>query len=347
MTLSSEHPPKSRWALLRWLFSLLISISLVVYLLRLVDPREVVSTLRAIHLPSLSAYLVVSLLGLTVRVLRYWLLLERKVKVWPLTLVTLVRNFTVDLIPARIGSLSYVYLMTTRAGASLDAALSSFLLAFIFDVAAIAPLLLLALLVVGSSAPLSPVSLAIPAGVLLLLSLLALFLVRPGLQWSARWSLWSSRWWPFSRIPGFSQVSVKLEQTAEQVQRAWNHGTMVPIFLISLLVRLTKFGGMYCLLHAVLVPRGYDWGSLGVFRTFLGIAGAELSATLPIHGIAGLGTYEAAWALTFTQFGFPTDIAIVSGFATHLITQVQDYTLGLLAFLWIMRPGFVVRHSSG
>ena len=65
---------------------------------------------------------------------------------------------------------------------------------------------------------------------------------------------------------------------------------------------------------------------------------AELSATLPIHSLAGFGTYEAAWTLAFTQLGLPTEIAVLSGFATHLLSQIHDYGLGLLAFLWIMRP---------
>jgi uncharacterized membrane protein YbhN (UPF0104 family) len=71
---------------------------------------------------------------------------------------------------------------------------------------------------------------------------------------------------------------------------------------------------------------------------FLGVAGAELSATLPLHSLAGFGTYEAAWTLGFTQLGMSTEIAILSGFATHLLSQVHDYGLGLLAFLWLMRP---------
>jgi hypothetical protein len=56
-----------------------------------------------------------------------------------------------------------------------------------------------------------------------------------------------------------------------------------------------------------------------------------MSATLPIHGIAGFGTYETAWALGFGQLGLSSRVAILSGFATHLLSQLYDYSIGLLA----------------
>jgi len=329
------------------LVSLLISAVLVGYLLSLIDPVDVVDTLRAAHRPSLMLYLGLWAVGLAGRVLRYWLLLGRTVALWPLTLVTLVRNFAVDLLPARVGSLSYVYLVTTRAGASVEAGLSSFLLAFVLDAVAIAPLLLFALLVAGAASPLSPLSLALAAVALLLFSLLALLLLRPAIGVAARWLRLAAGRPPLARFARLEDVARKLDQVAVQVGHAFRRNILVPALFVSLVIRLAKFGGLYCLLHAVLVPHGYDWGSLPFFHVFLGMAGAELSATLPIHGVAGLGTYEAVWALTFTQLGFPADIAIVSGFATHLITQVQDYAVGLLALLWIMRPGFRLQSDAG
>ena len=330
-----------------WLVSLVISAVLVGYLLSFIDPVDVVETLRFAHRPSLMLYVGLWAVGMAGRVLRYWLLLGRTVAVWPLTLVALVRNFAVDLLPARVGSLSYVYLLTTRAGAPVEAGLSSFLLAFVLDAVAIAPLLLLALLVAGSASPLSPVSLAVPAVALLVLSLLALLLLQPALRAGARWLRLAAGRPLAARFAGIEEVSRKLDQVAVQVGQASGRNILVPAFLVSLVIRLAKFGSMYCLLHAVLVPHGYDWGSLPFFHVFLGMAGAELSATLPIHGVAGLGTYEAVWALTFTQLGFPAEVAIVSGFATHLITQVQDRAVGLPAMVWIMRPGFGSDGSRG
>ena len=76
----------------------------------------------------------------------------------------------------------------------------------------------------------------------------------------------------------------------------------------------------------------------GIFRIFLGVVGAELAAALPIHGIAGFGTFEAAWALSFSQLGFSTEHAIMSGILAHAVSQLVEYSLGSGALLYVMRP---------
>jgi uncharacterized membrane protein YbhN (UPF0104 family) len=334
----------------------LISAALLYYLLSQIEVAQLVSTLVNVHLPSLALFVLISAAGLVARSLRYWVLLAGRIRIWPLMLVTLVRNLFVDLLPARIGSLSYVYMVTARYGLPLDEALASFFLAFVFDMVAIAPLLLLALLAVGGTLPAGGGVLAGLAALLLAGCLVALYLMGPALRLAARFlSVLASGDSEPASSPATSATATKapaprfaaawlgrlarsLASTADQVDASWRRGVALPVFMISIVVRLCKFGAYYCLLHAVLVPHGYTWSTLSFPMVFLGVAGAELSATLPVHSLAGFGTYEAAWTLGFTQLGLPTEIAVLSGFATHLISQIHDYGLGLLAFLWIMLP---------
>ncbi len=327
-----------RGSVLRWLASLLISAALLTYLLSKIELQQLASTLVNLHLPSLALFIAISAVGLLARSLRYWVLLGKKIGFWPLMLVTLVRNLFVDLLPARIGSLSYVYMVTARYGLPLDEALASFFLAFVFDIVAIAPLLLLALLAIGGTLPAGSWLLGGLAMLLLVGCLVALYLMGPALRLLAMTLSRVGTHWPASSAGRLEQIAQSVDSTANQVDASWQRGVALPVFLISIVVRLCKFGAYYCLLHAVLVPHGYTWGTLSFPMVFLGVAGAELSATLPLHSLAGFGTYEAAWTLGFTQLGMSTEIAILSGFATHLLSQIHDYGLGLLAFLWIMRP---------
>ncbi len=327
-----------RGPVLQWLASLVISVALLYYLLSQIELRQLASTLTNLHLPSLALFVAISAAGLLTRSARYWVLLDKKIALWPLMLVTLVRNLFVDLLPARIGSLSYVYMVTSRCGLPLDEALASFFLAFVFDIVAIAPLLLLALLAVGGTLPAGSWVLGGLALLLLIGCLAALYLMGPALRLLALTlsAVVSRR--KSSTAPRLARVAQSFDSTADEVDASWQRGVALPVFLLSIVVRLCKFGAYYCLLHAVLVPHGYTWGTLSFPMVFLGVAGAELSATLPLHSLAGFGTYEAAWTLGFTQLGMSTEIAILSGFATHLLSQVHDYGLGLLAFLWLMRP---------
>ena len=323
---------------LRWLASLLMSAALLVYLLAQIELGQLAATLANLHLPSLALYVAISAAGLLARSARYWVLLDGKIRLWPLMLVTLVRNLFVDLLPARIGSLSYVYMVTARYGLPLDEALASFFLAFVFDIVAIAPLLLLALLAVGGTLPTGSWFLGGLAILLLAGCLAGLYLMGPALRLLALTLSTVGARGSASFAGRLERVARSFASTADEVDASWQRGVALPVFLISIVVRLCKFGAYYCLLHAILVPHGYTWGTLSFPMVFLGVAGAELSATLPLHSLAGFGTYEAAWTLGFTQLGMSTEIAILSGFATHLLSQIHDYGLGLLAFLWLMRP---------
>ena len=315
--------------LLRWLTSLLLSVALVAWLLSGIELSELGRTLRDAHQPSLVMFALVYGAGLLARATRYRLLLDQPVPPVKLLLITQVRNMLADLLPARLGSIVYVYLVTTRANISLPRGLSSFMLAFVFDIMAITPLLLLALLTVGGAAPIGSNFLPLLAILLFLGSFASLPALAPVLRFVAR---------ALGGIATARPLVWAAEATAVEVDASWGTGRLLQVLALSMGVRLCKFGALYCLLHAVLVPHGYDWGSLAPAPTFLGIAGAELSAMLPIQGVAGFGTYEAAWSLAFTKLGFPESLAILSGLASHLISQVFEYSIGVAALLWLMRP---------
>lgn len=312
------------------LASVVISLTLVIYLLRQIDPRQLLTTLEHLYWPSIATYVGLSLAGLIARAYRYFLLLAGRVGLGSLMIVTLVRNLFVDLLPARIGSLAYVYVVTQRCGIPLRDGLASFLLAFVFDFLAIAPLLLLALLVVGGGVTGWWVLLLLCA-IVTISSVLAYHALAPALRLIAGVS---------APIPRLQAVGARALETAESLGEIRRRGVLGRVFWVSVAVRLFKFSAYYALLHAVLVSHGFTLATLKPFHVLLGVAGAELSATLPIHSLAGFGTYEAAWTLGFTQLGFSKELAILSGFATHLLSQIHDYSLGLLALLWVMRPSY-------
>ncbi len=132
---------------------------------------------------------------------------------------------------------------------------------------------------------------------------------------------------------------MKLDLTARALGDIRRRGVFLSVLATSVLVRLCKFASYYFLFLAVMAPYGYTMASVGFFRVFLGVVGAELSAALPIHGIAGFGTYESVWAFTFTRLGFNREHAIISGILAHGLSQVVEYAMGGVALMWLMRPG--------
>jgi uncharacterized membrane protein YbhN (UPF0104 family) len=332
--LAPTSPPTDRmrpW--LRWGAAGLVSAGILTFLFvwQEADPRTLGVLIGGISLPGVGAFLLISLAALVLRTLRYWLLLERRAPLWPLTLVTLVRNLFVDLVPARAGAAaSYLYLVTARLGLPVEAAIASFALSFVLDTLALAPLLLLAILVVGS-APLPPLLLAGASLLILVGSAVALVLLPAALALAAGLA---------ARVPGWpARAAGPLARAAGEVRRLDRRRVLVPAFVLSLGLRLAKYGAYYCLLQALLVGQGHAWGSLDFLRVFLSVAGGELAASLPIPTVASLGPYEVASAHGFAYWlGLPKELATLAATAFHGLSQLHDYSLGLLALLWIMAP---------
>lgn len=334
----------SRSGLVRFALSIAVSVVLVAVLLRQVPASSIVSTLRDVHMPGLALGALTFAAMVAARVARYRLLLAHPVGLFPLTLITLVRGMLADLLPARLGTLSYIYLARSRARVPLDDAMASFLLAFVFDMVAIAPLLILAILVTGSGLD-AGVGILVLAVLLFVGALAGVWLLGPALRWAA--GVLAARE-ARAPSPGFAaRAAAALSATAQRVEQVRERGVLVPVFVLSLLVRLTKFAAHYFVLQAVLVPLGVAWGTLSFFEAFLGIAGAELSAMLPVSGIAAFGTWELAWTTGFTRLGLSQQQAIVSGFATHIVIQLHDYTLGAASLVILMWPASRSKNSSG
>lgn len=327
------------------LTSIVISAFLLYYLVSNIRINELILVLRKIFIPSLTAYVFTYTISIIVRAYRYKILIaSEKITLWDLSLVAVVRNLFVDLIPARLGSLSYIYLIVKYFKFPFEIGVSTFLVCFIFDLISLAPILLIAILGIVLSEVSIPVHTMLIASVLFfvivliiglyLSELIALFLRFYN-------SLLKSSGKGDSRI--FLYIGDKLELTRKAVIDIKGQGVYSVTFLLSLLLRLLKYGSLYFLLHSLLSSRGYGFSDLSFSKFVIGIAGAELSSNLPIHGLAGIGTWPAAWALTFHLLGFDKQISIISGLGLHLITQVYEYILGISGILFLILKKSTVR----
>ncbi len=316
------------------IFSLLVTAGVMGYLLRMVSVEEVIFIIANISFTPLICFLFLSLGHTFFQTWRYLLLLQSidiKVSGTAMFLITTARNMFSDFLPARIGTLSYVYLLNSRLNVSIEKVLPSFAVSFLFDVIAIIPLLLLSLFSIGWTyfnkfLILIPISLAMLTAFLLLLYFLpAIFKIISKLC---------------LKIPFFNKMAATFVETAGEIEQIKKSGIYLSVFSLSLAVRLCKYAKLYFLLLALLDIWGYGWKEIGFGRFFLGVSGAEFSASLPISGIAAFGAYEGTWAFMFHMLGFPKKLAVLTGISHHLITQAYGYLLGAISLLILLLPGF-------
>lgn len=330
---------KSRLPLI--VLSLVLSVVLLWILFRQLPAGDFSGMISSLFLPALFAYMAVNLFTAFLRSWRYRILL-RPVKIgWgDIMIATLVRNAFDDLLPARIGSLSYVYVLNDRLEKPFENSASSFVIALIYDFLTLGPFVLLALLIVGGGITGLSIGAVLAAAVLFfaVISLVAwriAFFFR--LARNIAFALMKRTRW-ISR-PSIVRAFENLDQTVVLLNRKWDRGVRPAVFLLSFIIRFFKYLSLFILLYAVLRNQGVAWGQMSFWKTVLGLTGAEMTAIFPIKGLAGFGTWESAWVAALQWMRFDPRLAILSGLGIHLVTNIFEYALAIggLVFLAFRR----------
>ncbi|MFH1060240.1 MAG: lysylphosphatidylglycerol synthase transmembrane domain-containing protein [Pseudomonadota bacterium] len=288
--------------------------------------------------PLMLAYLALFLGAVGLRARRYQVLLrasdpQQAPGLADLAGLTLVSNLFVDLLPARSGSLAYVVFLNQKLQVRLAACVSSLAFAVIFDLLAMAPLILLAILSAwwktGAAGPWLWLLLGLLAG----LGLAVLAWVDRILAWAAGWA----RGWLAGRggwLGRLERVAGEALAVARDMAAVKAKGVFWPVLVLSVLIRLAKYGGLYLLVLAV----AGQWGqavtaNLSFALVLFALVAAEASASLPISGLAGFGAYEGVMMLTLRSAGLEPTQAALLPVTVHVITQAIDYSLGSLALM--------------
>ena len=322
------------------LLSFIVSAVLIWILLSQIETKDLVQTFSRIYFPAFLSFMAIALAGAVLRSWRYKWLLQPYLISWEnIILVTFIRNLFVDLFPARIGSLSYIYLLNKRLNFSFEVATSTFVIAIIFDFITLSPFLFVSILAVGVSSPnLSLSTLLLASFIFFLVICLILWkisqifsLLGQALSFLSRSLRLESQKWV--------RISVqKIQLIKDHLVQSKKRKILFPLFFLSLFIRLAKYGSLYFLLFSLLRSHGLSLERISFWKTILGTTGAELTSALPIKGIGGFGTWESAWALTFRLMNFDSRLAVLSGIGVHLLTNLFEYSLGIAAILILAFP---------
>ncbi len=339
------HESMKKKKVITFLLSLAISCGLLIFLFSKINYSDFVATFQNIYVPALIGFMCFSLLGSGLRAWRYkWLLQPHSISWKNIFLVTFIRNLFVDFFPARIGSLSYIYILNKRLAYSFEISSSSFIIAFLFDFLTLSPLLILAVLFVGIGASVvsAPIMIGLSLGVFLGFYLI-LWKIIPLSKLALKAYTFLLNAVNLRRKKWAENSIEKIKLSIQSLKQIKNRKIYWPLFLMSLFIRLAKYASLYLLLFSLLHSHGIIFNSLNFFKTILGITGAEMSSVLPIKGIGGFGTWESAWVLTSKLMNFESRLAIISGIGIHLISNLFEYLLGIVSLLVIYSPLYKIR----
>ncbi len=326
-------------SLKQWLFFILsasVSTTVFLYLKSIISFSDLLGIIRGLPLPGLLLFALSSLTMSVFRTWRYSVLLgigghDSNNKV--LFLITLVRNLFSDLLPARLGTLIYIYLVRTRLGVSWSSASSSFAYSFLFDILSLSFLILLATITtIGLTS--NPELLFLAGLFLACCSCGIIFFLPQILKFSFSFLSQLS----FLKADFRARLESGLQTFQKEISRLQKSGMLLRILMLSFGVRCYKYLALYILLLSLVLPLGYHLEDFPLPKVFLGLTAAEMAASLPISGIAGFGAYEGAWSLVFQLLGYSEKLSALTSISHHLLTQAFGYSLGGVAFLFLLLP---------
>ena len=309
---------------LRIVLPLLVTVVILFFFFHKTSWDELRRALASLPLWAVGLFAVFSLFGAVVRAARYRLLLGKGIGPGDLFLITLVQNFSADLLPARTASLGFYAYLIRRRGVILEEGASSFIIAVVYDALALGLMLgasaLFFLRSFGGAIPKGPIALSLV--VVVASSLAFILLARPAAGLAHR---------TLGRFRSAKTAAV-FASIENYFSRHGNAGERARLLIMSFAVKAAKYFSVYAL-FAGMTGAGFTWRAFSLFS--FGIAGAELSSFLPIQGLAGFGTWEAAFALVAGKIGLSLENPFLTALVLHLTTQVWEYGLGLAA-LWVL-----------
>ena len=310
---------KKKWPHL--LAAALLSAAILVLFFRNTSFTDVRRAFASVTPQSVLLFVLFSLTGTLFRMARYWILLEKRIGLPRLFLITLVQNFSVDLLPARSAALAFYSYFTKKEGVILEEGISSFVLAIFYDALALFFLLApAALFFSGGRNGFHPLFWGL--GLILPISVFFIFFSPALLRWLQK-TVQKIQWEKTASI--LSTIGHYFSAHGANTERTL-------VFVLSFLIKLVKYVSVYILFVNLTGP-AVSFHSFYLFC--FGIAGAELSSLLPVQGLAGFGTWEAAFAFVATRLHLPTTDPFLIGLVIHLITQAWEYAIGITAFLYI------------
>ena len=348
---SSEGQTSRMSSIVRFGGSAAITVALLYSVFHEQSPDDLLELLHGVHRLGLIAFLLCTSLGVVVRALRYRLLLQGvlgKDQVpgfGPLLVVTSVRNALVDFLPARLGELSFLYILT-RYGVPLSAGGAVFGICIALDIAALALLFSFFLLGVVVGVPglassalvnstMAPVLLV---GLLILFCLLLFVLQRLHLLFRFTAQFLRKYVAGIGTIGRHSErAEILLNEISTELRALHERGILGRLIGLTLVLRAAKYGGLYLLLSSVVNHWGIAFGQISPLVTTVAFLAAEASASLPISGLMGFGAYEGAWSVVFSlsEVKIPSVTSVI--LLTHLITQVVAYVFAFVALAVFLR----------
>ena len=327
-------PPKQhRWvSSTRFRFALAIAASSIIVALLLwqVTLSELVRILRETSVGWFCVAVVFYVTATVIRATRFALLMRVPVRrLCDLLAVAFAHSVSNNILPARTGELSFVYLMKSNFGSPLARGAGALVLMRLLDYLQVMLFFVLIAVVALGSLPGDTRFIVAATAVSFVLAIVALGIViwfsQHRFQCLTRFVPDRIReQWVASKVAGAAlemiNVFAMLKESRAILMLAWQ----------TSLVWVAYFGMYHCLLLAVDVH-------VAPWQTVIASTFSVFAMAVPWVTPAGFGIVETGWAAGLMLVGLQKEVAIASSFAVHILTLFAVLPTGIWGWLHTRR----------
>ena len=213
-----------------------------------------------------------------------------------------------QLLPFRTGEASYVVLMRRVHGTTVGRGVLVLLVSRVFDLLLVFCFALAFVFFVGDELQMEVGLAAAICGAVVVVSLAALALLRPGVRLLYRLLKRFAGESPSPRRAKLRDRAARLVAEAEMFR---DRAHFLSIFGLS----AAMWAGLFVTFYALLNGFGF---SIQAPDAVVGSIGAVLTNVLPVNGVANAGSLEAGWTLGLLLVGFTRDAAFAAGIWAHV-----------------------------
>ena len=259
--------------------------------------------------------------------LRFSMLMHsQKIGLWNLFSIITIHNFYNRLLPLKTGEISYVYMLKHQHGLPAAEGAATLIIARIFDYVTVSFMFVISSLLLINKTPPYVATVTIIISVLLLVSVAFLFSIATiGL----RVLNLTEKIFAKVGLNRFSVTSLILNKIRELVD-SFQTISQAKTYLNTFLLSLSIWGCMFFMHYWLLKGMGLH---IDVLKVIIGSTFCIFTNILPLHGIAGLGTYETGWTIGYLMVGFNQEVAISSAFIAHMFFLFTGVTYGFIGFV--------------
>jgi len=307
------------------LSAIVITVVLVAILLSQINLSDIVTTLTSIEPIYIVIGFILYLCTYFFRALRFHILLNNKVSIKHLFSIVCVHNMANNILPARTGEISYVYLSKKLHNIPVGEGVASLMVARVFDLITISFLFFLSTIFIRDLPDMASTIMWLIVGLFVFVLLLFLALVFFGEMFIDI----------IRRVANginalrFSSVQYLLRKGDETVQSfklMKSKNLFGCVFVTSVILWCFQYLILYILANAMGI-------SLAFWCMILALTFAFFTTVLPIQTIGGFGIIEGGWALGFMIMGVSKEMAICSGFSFHIVLLLFTLVLGTLGLV--------------